>query len=189
MEHAKVVAEAPTLLPSAHMPAPAVMAILSRFERDQLASFITVAVDLLDAIDGDPDLEVEDPAGETVPVIGDPLLQPEEDDGDPDLEETDCEDSFVLSGNALSSAQGAGCNIADPDCGVDDQGEGIDEREPDEATEHTNYGVDQTKPPLSPYLTDDASLRRPFVERARREKCVRLNRPDAMGCTFQLVEG
>lgn len=35
-------------------------------------------------------------------------------DGDPDLEETDAEDSFVLSRQALAFAEGAGCSIADP---------------------------------------------------------------------------
>lgn len=128
MEHTRIVPDAPPFLPAAHLPAPAVMAILGRFEREQLASFITVAVDLLDAIDGDPDNEIEDPAGETIPVIDDPELPPEEDDGDPDLEETDCEDSFVLSSRATEWVAAAGCAISDPGGGaVDDEGEGVDD--------------------------------------------------------------
>ena len=38
-------------------PMPAVARILARFEREQLAGFIAVALDLLDTIDGDPDVE------------------------------------------------------------------------------------------------------------------------------------
>ncbi len=38
-------------------PSPAVMAILSRFDRPTLEAFLTVAVDLLDTLDPDPDAE------------------------------------------------------------------------------------------------------------------------------------
>ncbi len=38
------------------------MAILSRFDREQLAGFIAVAIDLADMLDGDADLEDDDPA-------------------------------------------------------------------------------------------------------------------------------
>ncbi|AEG50768.1 hypothetical protein Sphch_3153 [Sphingobium chlorophenolicum L-1] len=38
-------------------PMPAVSAILSRYDRETLAAFITVAIDLMDAADGDPDIE------------------------------------------------------------------------------------------------------------------------------------
>ena len=38
-------------------PMPAVARILARFERDQLAGFIAVALDLIDTLDGDADLE------------------------------------------------------------------------------------------------------------------------------------
>lgn len=40
-------------------PPPAVMAILNRFNRDQLGNAIEVLVALLDVWDGDPDAEVE----------------------------------------------------------------------------------------------------------------------------------
>lgn len=40
-------------------------------------------------------------------------------DGDPDLEETDAEDSFVLSWYA-NGERGPGCRISDPDYAVDD---------------------------------------------------------------------
>ncbi len=47
-------------------PMPAIAQILSRYERGQIAGFIEVAIGLLDAIDGDPDQEADDRAGETV---------------------------------------------------------------------------------------------------------------------------
>jgi hypothetical protein len=51
--HASITAAAP------FTPAPpaAITRILSRFDRDQLAGFIAVAIDLLDAADGDSDIE------------------------------------------------------------------------------------------------------------------------------------
>lgn len=106
-------------------PMPAVAAILSRYDRNQLAMFITVAIDLMDLADGDPDVEVEDRGGETMPVpadFADPL--PDDDVGDPDLEETDAEDSFVLSTNALRLGRGPGCEVSDAGgaaCGEDDE--------------------------------------------------------------------
>lgn len=107
---------------------PDVAQVLGRFDRGHLEAFVTVAIDLLDVLDGDPDQEIEDPAGETMPVREDPELDDlTEDDSDPDLEETDTEDAFALSRNALSSAHGAGCPISDPGGGAAD-----DEGEPDE---------------------------------------------------------
>jgi hypothetical protein len=53
-------------------PMPAVTRILARFERDQLAGFIAVALDLLDTLDGDDDLEDEGEA--------EPDDEPEDDD-------------------------------------------------------------------------------------------------------------
>ena len=37
--------------------------ILGRFDRAQLEGFISVAIDLLDMADGDPDIEDDDPSG------------------------------------------------------------------------------------------------------------------------------
>lgn len=42
---------------------PAVARVLGRFDRDHLAGFIAVAIDLADALDGDPDLEEDDHSG------------------------------------------------------------------------------------------------------------------------------
>lgn len=44
----------------APVPPAAISRVLSRFDRDQLAGFIAVAIDLLDLADGDPDLELVD---------------------------------------------------------------------------------------------------------------------------------
>ena len=69
---------APATFP-ATPPMPAVARILARFERDQLAGFIAVALDLIDTLDGDADLEDE---GEAEPDDAD-----EEDDSDTSVED------------------------------------------------------------------------------------------------------
>ena len=81
--HAPITASSPRATPIAQ--------ILSRFDRKQLSAFITVAVDLLDVIDGDADQE-----------------------------EVDAEDSFALSPAAIYFTSGPGCDIADPDKAIDD---------------------------------------------------------------------
>lgn len=53
------------------------------------------------------------------------------DDGDADLEVDRIEDDFVPTPVFAQLNTGPGCEISDPDEGVDDQGEAIDEREPD----------------------------------------------------------
>ena len=54
----------PVTLPNQFPPMPAIARILSRFDRAQLEGFISVAIDLADAMDGDPDLEPEEDKGE-----------------------------------------------------------------------------------------------------------------------------
>lgn len=71
-------------------PMPAVARILSRFDRQQLEGFLSVAIDLLDFADGDPDAE----------------------------NATNLEDDFVLTDNALHSDTGPGCAISDRDAGA-----------------------------------------------------------------------
>ena len=68
-------------------PMPAVARILARFEREQLAGFIAVALELLDTLDGDADLE----------------------------NASDLEDDHALSPLALGfeSGRGPGCEISD----------------------------------------------------------------------------
>jgi len=81
------------------------------------------AIDALDDIDGDPDLE---PNGD-------------------ELDGSLGEDDFCLH-NALP---GPGCPISDPDSAVDDRPcDGDDDREPDEPVIPI-YGIDQTAWPLN----------------------------------------
>ncbi|WP_443970856.1 hypothetical protein [Sphingobium sp. CR28] len=66
------------------LPSFTVSRALSRFDRTQLEGFISIAIDLLDLADGDPESE-----------------------------DDDSEDSFALPGEALANASGPGCPIAD----------------------------------------------------------------------------
>ena len=50
---------APVTLPGSVPPMPAVARILALHNRGKLAAFVTVAIDLLDVLDGDPDFEGE----------------------------------------------------------------------------------------------------------------------------------
>jgi len=42
---------------------PAILRILTRYDRPKMEGFIAVAIDLLDMLDGDPDIEDDDPGG------------------------------------------------------------------------------------------------------------------------------
>ena len=94
---------APATFP-ATPPMPAVARILARFERDQLAGFIAVALDLIDTLDGDPDFE----------------------------NATDLEDDHALSPQATGYGTGPGCEVADTgedhdqDTGIEDDPRGCD---------------------------------------------------------------
>ena len=93
---------APATFPTV-APMPAVARILARFEREQLAGFIAIAIDLLDTFDGDP----EDYEGDT-------------------------EDAFALSQQALGYDAGPGCERSDTgedddqDTGIEDDPRGCD---------------------------------------------------------------
>lgn len=124
--------------PYAIAPMPAVARILSRYDRPRLAAFITVAIDLLDAIDGDPDLEpggddepreAEGDAGDTAWIEWTamhgrkkrgPNIASQSEDDEPTGDELDgngCEDDFMTH-----AAKGPGCPIADPgEPGGDDE--------------------------------------------------------------------
>jgi hypothetical protein len=87
--------------------------------REHLEALTEALIAAQDVLDGDHDREADDPASETVPVIDDPDLPPTEDDGDPDLEETGAEDSFMTH-----PADGPGCPVADQGGGaLEDSGE------------------------------------------------------------------
>lgn len=90
-------------------PAAAVSRVLATFDRQQLEGFIAIAIDLLDLADGDPDMEDDDRAGETIGVKDDPDVPPEEEEGDPDLEQTMDEDDWYDH-----PANGPGCPVSDP---------------------------------------------------------------------------
>ena len=87
----------PVTMPGAFPPIPAVARILSRHDRSNLAAFVTVAIDLLDVLDGDPDLE----------------------------DATDLEDDFSIY--TLDLPSGAGCPIADTGEDDDPAGGSIDD--------------------------------------------------------------
>lgn len=127
-----------TPIRASFVPAPpaAITRILSRFERAELEGFISVALELLDLADGDPEAEDDDPA-EAVGDEGDQawiewhtmrgaqkkgpnLLAGHEDDEDNDpLEEDDdsgqCTEDEISTGGRQYIAGGAGCEISDPD--------------------------------------------------------------------------
>ena len=95
-------AGAPVTLPNAVPPMPAVARILARYDRLQLEAFLSVAIDLLDTMDGDPDAEDDDPSEEDSEDQGN-------DEGEPDMRS--------LHGD------GPGCLISDPDlCQAGDDG-------------------------------------------------------------------
>jgi hypothetical protein len=110
-------------LPAGMAPVAPLLRMLASFDRPKVEAFLEVGVALLDLIDGDADDEAEDRGGETVPVRDNLDEPPLEDEGDPDLEETDAEDSFVLSGQALAYASGPGCPISDPGGGLNEDDE------------------------------------------------------------------
>lgn len=116
----------PVTLPSVIPPAPAVMAILDRFNRDELGNAIEVLVALLDIWDGDADIEL---AGDETDFTG--------------AEDEACHHS--LPGHLI----GPGCPIADPDCAVDDSGcDDINDDREHEEHGVARYSIDQTRGPL-----------------------------------------
>lgn len=152
-------------LPGIIPPAPAVMAILDRFSREQLGHTIEVLISLLDIWDGDPDREAN---------------------GD-ELDGTGGEDDFCE--HSASWPGGPGCPVSDPDCAVDDIAcdEPDQDREPEEGL-HCDYGENQSKGPLPQQLGNDRAILRPHIERVRREVCRRIEGPDLMGRTHALTE-
>lgn len=142
--------------PNGFPPMPAVARILSRFDRAQLAGFIAVAIDLADAMDGDPDGEDDDPAeaagderdGAWIEwhamrgsqKRGPNIASHNEDDEDDDPAEEDddpaqyTEDEISCALHAYGFyAPGPGCPISDP-------------AETSGTLRKPVYGSDQTRP-------------------------------------------
>jgi len=92
---------------SREIPLAAVMRLLSRYERRELACFIAVAIDLLDVAGGDPDLEDSDEDGQ-------------------------CSEDEISTNLQAHQGFGPGCIISDPDCAVDDSGCDDDDMDLDE---------------------------------------------------------
>ncbi|CDO36012.1 hypothetical protein [Novosphingobium sp. KN65.2] len=107
-------------------------------------------------------------------------------DGDPDLEETDLEDSFVLSPWALDATSGPGCAVADIDKAIDDDPCDADsDSEPDEDDfNFPLYGLDQSEAEAFPPSADRTLLRR-HRDYIRRTRCRRL---DPTGASWGPVE-
>lgn len=77
--------------PVTPVPPAAISRVLSRFDREQLAGFVAVAIDLMDL--ADPDSDAEDA--------------------------TDLEDDFALSPQAVGyGSDGPGCSVSDQDAGA-----------------------------------------------------------------------
>lgn len=127
--------------PRAMLPMPAVARILSRFDRRQLEGFIAVAIDIADALDGDPEAEgaswTEDMRAEaSLHLPDDCEANGDEEDDDP---QGQCdEDGINTAYGDLKYRAGAGCAISDPG------GDTFDDREEGELF-LPSYGVDQSK--------------------------------------------
>ena len=81
------------------VPPTAISRVLARFDREQLAAFVSVAIDLMDLTDTDADLEAN---------------------GD-ELDSSLGEDDFAPQGAPIHLG-GPGCPLSDPDMAVDDHG-------------------------------------------------------------------
>ena len=111
---------APVILPHNFAQA---AAVLAQFDRATIASTIEVLVNLLDVLDGDPDLEGECSEDEISRCTdlgravkrdgpGCPISDPDK-GADDEGEETNTEDAFWLIPHT-TLGQGVGCPIADP---------------------------------------------------------------------------
>lgn len=134
---------APIQYPRAMLPMPAVARILSRFDRQQLEGFIAVAIDIADALDGDPEAEgaswPEDLRAEAGLQLPDDF-EADDDDEDDDPQGQCDEDGINTTYGNLKYGAGAGCAISDPG------GDTFDDREPDESPYTASYGIDQSNP-------------------------------------------
>lgn len=122
---------------------PAGARIPARFERDQLAGFIAVALDLIDTMDGDPDFE----------------------------NATDLEDDHALSRRARGYDKGPGCEVSDT--GEDDDIETGIEDDPRGFDPETDFGAEELgeREDCAPGECSDPIARLGQRERIRQTRC------------------
>lgn len=164
-------------------PIPVLAEALAHLDKEQLGQAIEVMIAMLDATDGDPDVEADDRGGETIAIVADDEAPPEDGEEDPDLEQTRDEDDWFDHG-----ANGPGCPLADPDSGIEDDPLGCDPEEDFGAEEKgeedpadwgitPDYGMDQTEPlPFGFTVSSDRDALRPHRNRIREESCVPVQR-------------
>jgi hypothetical protein len=154
---------APVTLPGTLPPAPALMRILSRHDPKRLAAFVTVAIDLLDVLDGDSDCEGECSEDEVSRCTD--TGQPVTSDG-PGCDIADAGENASIEWHTMRRSQKRGPNVTqshedaeddDPDSGIEDDPRGFDPEEDygiDDAPHDQDHepvptlGVDQSKGPI-----------------------------------------
>lgn len=179
-------------LPNQLPPMPAVARILSRFDRAQLASFIEVAIDLADAMDGNTDAE-DDYAEDSFDIPAHAVGL----SAGPGCNVTDCGDTAWIEWDAMRAAQKQGQNFTaghedaeeDDDAGqcTEDEistalclkfgsGAGCDisDSDTDDDGEHPSYGIDQTQGPEPQATSADRDLMVKHRDRIRQARCVQV---------------
>ena len=123
-----------------HLPLNVALAILPTLPRPYLARLVANAIDRLDQLDGDADLEPEVTEQDDEPELDDFAEEDNEDcghdEGEPD---------YRKRRRHRRNESGPGCTISDTDYGAEEIGEPIDGIVP------SAYGIDQSTGPLSPY--------------------------------------
>lgn len=140
---------------------PAVVKILARFDRPTVEAFLSVAIDLLDAMDPDPDVELN----------GDEF---DHDNGE--------DEGHGGCANRPLPWGGPGCPISDPDSAIDDREcDDVDQDLEPEEVVVAAYGIDQTTGarPIDPAA--DLKTMRPHIERIRKTRCDRIDFPMVLG--------
>ncbi|WP_414901293.1 hypothetical protein ACMT1E_15050 [Sphingomonas flavalba] len=152
---------APTRASFISAPPPAITRVLAAFDRDQLAGFVAVAIDLLDLADGDPDREEDDPPESA----GDDL-------GDQSYPEWHTRGRHKLTARGAEAATGFAMledvEEDDADMGIEDDPLGFD---PEEDVEH-----DGREPDHDDEAEDREArlIRQPHRDRIRRTRCDRI---------------
>ena len=181
-------------------PMPAVARVLASYDRAQLASFIEVAIGLLDLAENDHE-DVPDFRPRSDGMPGCPLSDGLETTGDEEegawVEWTSKPANLRRTGQHEIAARHEDDEDDDPDTGVEDGPRGFDPEEdtgaddlgePDGDEPVPDYPLDQTKGPLPPHLAEDRELMAPHLRRVRRERCDRIRSPWGGGVEYRLRE-